>query len=88
MIRAVVRNGSIQPLEPFPASCTDGRELVVDVPQQAPMHGTDDLDEWSTDMKALTATLNDAAEWQEIEAALAEADRQAKSRVRREMGLP
>ncbi len=88
MIRAVVRNGAIQPLEPLPDGWTDGRELVVDAQHIDSHYGTDDLDQWSTDMKALTATLNDPAEWREIETALAEADRHAKTHVRREMGLP
>jgi hypothetical protein len=39
-------------------------------------------------MAALTAELNDSREWEQIEATLADADRQAKDSVRREMGLP
>jgi hypothetical protein len=45
--------------------------------QPEPAKGTDDLDAWSENMKTLTAELNDPQEWQEIEAALAEADRQS-----------
>ena len=62
--------------------------MVVDEPEKQPPNGNDEADQWSSDMNALTAILNDPAEWQEIEAALAEADRQAKAVVRREMGLP
>ena len=87
MIRAVVNNGVIQPLEPLPASWGNGRELVVDAPEDAPGNKADDLDEWSIEMNALTANLNDPAEWQAIDATLAEADKQAKAQVRREMGL-
>ena len=39
-------------------------------------------------MAELTAELNDSREWDQIEATLAEADRQAKESVRREMGIP
>ena len=39
-------------------------------------------------MNTMTAELNNPQEWQEIEAALAEADRQSKAGVRHEMGLP
>ena len=88
MIRAVVRNGVIEPLEPLPAGWDDGRELVVDEPAKESANGTEEADHWSSDMDALTALLNDPAEWQEMEAALAEADREAKAVVRREMGLP
>ena len=87
MIRAVVNNGVIQPLEPLPASWENGRELVVDARQEALGNGPDDLDDWSLEMNALTATLDDPTEWQEIDALLAEADRQAKAQVRRDMGM-
>jgi hypothetical protein len=86
VIRAVVHNGFIQPLEPLPAEWHDGHEVVVDdleVPSRP-----EDIDTWFEDMKRLTSELDDAKEWQEIEAALAEADRQSKALVRREMGLP
>jgi hypothetical protein len=79
MIRAVVNNGVIQPLEPLPASWENGRELDVDARQEPLGNGPDDLDEWSLEMNALTATLDDPTEWQEIDALLAEADRQAKA---------
>ncbi|MBI3823006.1 MAG: hypothetical protein HY289_10060 [Planctomycetes bacterium] len=73
MIRAVVKNGMIQPLEPLPDAWTDGREVVVDAQEADLMNGIADGDQWSSDMNALTAPLNDPAEWQEIEATLAEA---------------
>ena len=87
MIRAVVRNGVIQPLEPLPASWNDGRLVVVDEMEPGALE-MGAVDPWARDMNELTADLNDAEEWQGIEAALAEADREAKAIVRREMGLP
>jgi hypothetical protein len=88
MIRAVVKNGIIHPLEPLPHDWQEGREVMVQDRQPQPTNGTDDFDAWSEDMKTLTAELNDPQEWQEIEAALAEADCQSKALVRREMELP
>ena len=88
MIRAVVQNGVIQPLDPLPPAWSDGREVVVeDANAQADVKLQDD-DNWYQDMAELTANLNDAQEWDQIEATLADADRQAKDAVRREMGLP
>jgi hypothetical protein len=87
MIRAVVNNGIIQPLEPLPTSWTNGRELIVDAPEEASVCGSDDMDKWAIEMNALTANLNDPSEWQTIEAILAQADEAAKAQVRREMGL-
>jgi len=87
MIRAVVKNGVIQPLEPLPSDWKDGREVLVDDLVEPLPSEPDEFDKWSADMKTLTAELNDPQEWQEIEATLAEADRQNKALVRQEMGL-
>ena len=40
------------------------------------------------EMDALSAEIDDPEDWARIEAALEEADVQAKSSIRREMGLP
>ncbi len=88
MIRAVVKNGIIQPLEPLPPNWQDGQEVVVNERAEQSATGAEDLERWSEEMRLLTAELDDPREWQEIEAALAEADRQSKALVRREMGLP
>jgi hypothetical protein len=87
MIRAVIRNGMIQPLEPLPADWQEGRQVAVDEMEVAALE-IGKGDRWSSEMNDLTAALNDAVEWQEIEAALAEADREAKAVVRGQMGLP
>ncbi len=88
MIHAMVRNGVIQPLEPLPPEWKDGHEVVVQDPEVQSANGAEDLERWSKDMRTLTADLNNPREWQQIEAVLAEADRQNKAWVRREMGLP
>lgn len=87
MIRAVIKNGAIQALEPLPAEWKDGRQVVVD-PVEPTALEVGEIDRWASEMNELTAALNDAEEWREIEAALAEADHEAKAVVRREMGLP
>jgi dienelactone hydrolase len=86
MIRAVVQNGVIQPLEPLPPNWTDGREVVVGDLTEQPANG--EMDTWAQEMDNLTASLNDPQEWADLDAVLAEADRQSKTAVRREMGLP
>ena len=84
MIRAVIKNGVIQPTEPLPDNWNEGRTVVVEELDET----ADMLEEWANDMNALTAELDDAEEWRQIDSALAEADRHAKSYVRQEMGLP
>jgi hypothetical protein len=88
MIRAVIKNGLIQPLEPLPPDWEDGREVVVDDLEEQSSNGATEIDTWAEDMKTLTAALNDPQEWSKIESTLAEADRQSKAGVRRDMELP
>ena len=87
MIRAVVQKGIIRPVDPLPADWEEGRVVAVDDLAEDFADGRDDFETWSNDMKTLTAELNDPEEWRAIEASLAEADRQSKDLVRREMGL-
>ncbi len=86
MIRAVLRDGLIHPLEPLPAEWSDGRELRVD--EAEPSDHLDDLDQWYQELEALGAALYEPGEREQIQAIMEEADEQAKAIVRREMGLP
>jgi hypothetical protein len=86
VIRAVVERGQIRPLEPLPSEWVDGRELRVLEAESG--HEPEELDAWCAEMNALAGELDDPEDWARIEAALADADTQAKAIVRREMGLP
>jgi hypothetical protein len=88
MIRAVVQNGVILPLDPLPRAWSDGREVVVEEADAETEFTSAADDTWYQDMAELTAELSDSREWDQIDATLAEADRQAKELVRREMGIP
>jgi hypothetical protein len=48
---------------------------------------SDVLDQWLRDLDEATAPLDDIQEWAGIEQNLADADRQSKEQVRRQMGL-
>jgi len=86
VIRAIIEQGQIRPLEPLPSEWVEGRELRV---LEAESHdGPDGADTWSREMDILAADPADPEDWAHIEAALADADIQAKAYVRREMGLP
>jgi hypothetical protein len=82
MIRAVLKNGILQPLDPPPAAWSDGRELRVEEAEPS----ADDLDQWYRDLDALVGRL-DPGDHPRLEAALRNADEQAKALVRRQMGL-
>ena len=83
MIRAVVQNGLIRPLDPLPPDWAEGRMVVVEDAESA---FPDDRDEWYQELKRLGAAQYDPGERDQIRAIMAEADAQAKGLVRREMG--
>jgi hypothetical protein len=84
MPRAILRDGVIYPIEPLPPEWEDGRELWV---EDAPAESPEALDRWYQEMEAL-CTAGDPEDDKRLEAALAEARRQAKALARRELGLP
>ena len=87
MIRAIVKNGAIQPLEPIPAEWSDGKELVVQEADGNSRESPEELDKWCRELDALCAE-GDPEDDERLRTALAEAHERAKAVVRREMGLP
>jgi hypothetical protein len=84
MPRAILRDGVIYPTEPLPPEWEDGQEVWVDT---APSDSSEELDRWREELEAQAARIS-PEDIKRLEAALAEADKQAKDMVRREMGLP
>ena len=85
MIRAILRKGMIDPQEPVPPEWKEGQELRVEPLELTGGAPTTRLDEWCQELELLTAELNAPKDWELLEAALVEADRQAKALVRRDM---
>jgi hypothetical protein len=84
-IKAILRNGRIQPLEPLPSDWADGQELVVEQPELADTGAP--VADWARDLDAATAQLP-AEEHDRFRQALDEIERDSKDAVRREWGLP
>lgn len=84
MVKAVFQKGVIQPLSPLPEEWQEGQELLI---QEVVPEGPADWDAWEREMEALAAQIS-PEDHLRVEAALAEADREAKDLVRRQMGLP
>ncbi len=82
MIRAVVQNGLIRPLDPMPANWIEGRVVLV---EDAESDTTDDLAAWYEELQLLGPAQYDPGEREQIRATMAEADAQVKELVRREM---
>jgi hypothetical protein len=86
MLRAVLKNGQIKPLDPLPAEWTDGEELVVEQARK-PDLTPDEIDRWAKEMDALCAN-SDPEDEARVQAAIEEQRRQGKEWMRRRMGLP
>ena len=86
MIRAVVSNGTFQPLEPIPAEWPDGKEVLVQEANGDSPSSPEQIDQWYRELEALCATA-DPDDDERLRVALAEAHQKAKAIVRHEMGL-
>jgi hypothetical protein len=84
MIRAILRKGKIQPVDALPEHWREGQELIVE--GSAPSDDASDIKKWHDELVALSAQIP-AADHERMAAAIAEQDRQAKERMRRDMGL-
>ena len=80
MIKAVLKNGSIQPLDPIPSEWVDGQELVVEDSASVPTER--ELLEWDQEIEAL-ARQAPPDEHQRVLEAIAEHDAESKEAVRR-----
>jgi hypothetical protein len=85
MPKAVLKNGVICPLEPLPPEWEDGRELRVE--SIADEDEDQDIDAWYREFEALVAQ-NDPHDYARVEQNIRIADEQAKTLVRKQMGLP
>jgi hypothetical protein len=83
-IKAILRDGRIQPLEPLPPDWTDGQELVVEEPDlgQTPA----EIQQWAKELEESTAKIP-AEEHERLERALGEIERESKDAVPRKWGL-
>jgi hypothetical protein len=86
MIRAIVKNGKLKALDPLPPEWADGRRLTVEDENGQGAEEPFDIDKWYETLEAMAAK-SDPKDAERLEAALQDADAQAKAWMRREMGL-
>ncbi len=84
MVKAILEHGSIRPLSPLPGGWSDGQELVIT--EAPPRDESRDLEKWSQEIDEMAAAVP-PEDFDLVDATLAEADREAKELVRRQMGL-
>jgi hypothetical protein len=85
MIRAVYRDGMIQPLDPLPEGWNEGQELQIT--ESEPSDDPEEIERWWSELTDLMNQPHDPEDMERLESALAEADRLAKDQVRKEMRL-
>lgn len=87
MIRAVYREGKIEPVERIPGDWLDGQELEIkQTGGQLSADELADLDAWMVEVEAAAAKIPDE-DHDKFMAAIAEHRARAKEWMRREMGL-
>ena len=84
MIRAVLKNGKIRPLQSLPRHWRDGQELIVE--GGGPSDDRADIEKWHAELIRLSAQIP-AEDHERMAAGLAEQDRQAREQMRHDMGL-
>ena len=84
-IKAVLRQGVIQPVEPLPPDWREGQELVVEEPK--PETANEEINQWARDLDAAAAQIP-AEEHDRFLAALDEIERESKEAVRKRWEKP
>jgi hypothetical protein len=84
MIRAIIQNGQIHPLDPIPSEWTEGRQVIVE--DAFALHSAD-LEEWYRELQSLGPAQYESGEFDSVQSILKEADASAKDAARRQMGL-
>jgi len=83
MLKAILKKGTIVPLDPVPAEWEEGTTLEIEKADMATL----DIDAWAGSMDRLCAD-SPVEEEEKMQAAIDEQRRQAKAQTRRDMGLP
>lgn len=84
MVKAILENGAIRPLEPLPVHWSEGQELLIEELQVAP--SPEELAQWARGIEE-TARKIPQSDHEALAAALDEQRRESKEKVRRQMGL-
>lgn len=83
-IKAVLRHGVIEPVEPLPPDWREGQELVVEEPKAD--RADAEINQWAQEMDAATAQIP-AEEHERFLSALDEIERESKDAVRKQWGI-
>ncbi len=82
-IKAILRDGRIQPIEPLPPDWAEGQELLIEEPELS--ERATEIQRWAKELEDSTAIPEE--EHDRLELALKEIERESKDTVRQEWGL-
>ena len=85
MIRAIVSDGKIEPIDPLPEDWADGQELQVDLLDDKDR--SEALGSWIARVRLHGGAEYESGERERLDQLMEQADREAKEFVRRQMGL-
>jgi hypothetical protein len=85
VVRAVLKQGKIQPLDDLPEFWSEGQELLIEE-GELPVD-PEEIATWSREIEEAAARIP-AEEHERFLAALEEYEKESKEQARREMGLP
>lgn len=85
MIRAILKDGVIQPLDPLPSEWAEGQELAVG--ERDSLGNPDRVAEWEREVDQAASEIP-IEEHDRFLTGLAEVERQSKESARQEWGLP
>jgi hypothetical protein len=83
-VKAILRKGHIEPLDPLPADWADGEELLIEKPERIP--SDDELDQWAKDLEESASSIPQE-EHDRLDRALDEIEKESKDVMRRKWGL-
>ncbi len=83
-IRAILRHGIIQPVEPLPRTWAEGQELVVE--ESDGLRG-EEIGQWAQELEAAAAQIP-AEEHDRFLKAIDEGEKESKEAIRKKWGLP
>ena len=84
-IKAILRQGVIEPVEPLPPDWAEGQELLIKEPQTSQPDAQ--ISQWAQEMDAATAQIP-AEEHERFLTALEEIERESKDAIRKQWGIP
>jgi hypothetical protein len=84
MIRAILKNGKIQPLDELPGDWRDGQELTIE--GGAPSDDPREIQKWYDELQRLAEEVPES-DHEIMAAAIRQQDELAKAQMRKKMGL-